>query len=145
MKDLIIIALLGVLSFVWDITKNKDKFTSCIHQFKACSLHLFHHLIFVFVAVAWLSNQRSILIAEMIAIAVVLIGWFIYDWKCVVTVQVDEMCNTKDSFKFLGGELENQLFNVQTSVGKRKSRITQVVLMIIFFAVCWFKLSKKKG
>ena len=152
-RDLLFLGIAGLLSFIWDVTTHKSKFAKCSQEIGACVLHLLHHFIFVFIAFSWLSNQREILIAELVLIVLVLGHWMTNDWQCFFTIKVDDMCDTKNSFKFVANSIMDtntwaKFFgfssSTQTDPVKRKrySRIAQVVFLAVFFIICCFKLKK---
>ena len=96
MNILIIIFIIGILIFYYDIT-NDDYYKLCNKY--AYIILFIHHIISAFLQFGWLSNNKQILIFYLIAIIITFCGLIIFK-KCILTIIVNNLCNIKVSDRF---------------------------------------------
>lgn len=100
MIDLIYIILLGILSYLLDIsTAPKRYYSKCINKTKFHLKLLLHHTIVMFIFFGWLSNNKYLLIIYVFIPFILIIHWKTNNNRCVMTEDVNNMCGLdKDEY-----------------------------------------------
>ena len=97
-RDIIVLTVAGTLSYILDITTSKDLYKNCMTTGPQVFIS-FHHYISIFSLFAWLSNNRKILITNIILILCMYAHWMLNGNVCEWTRKTKEQCGINEDFR----------------------------------------------
>ncbi len=97
-RDILLIFLLSLFEYILDISTSKKLYTKC-SNFGTQSFIFLHHFIFIYSFVAWISNNRTILIGNCILILAMLYHWFSNNDVCEWTRQTKIRCGIDENLR----------------------------------------------
>lgn len=127
---LLLIIIVSLISIFYDYCvrmkdcKNKNAIV--------ISVNIIHRLIYVFLMLGWLFNDKTILTIYLVIIGIVLFHWLLNKGKCKSTQLEFDICQYPNfkNFDYLYLIFNNKIGN-----------IIQKVLMVIFIGVTIYKLA----
>jgi hypothetical protein len=97
-RDIIILICLGILGYIFDISTSKNLYQKC-NNFLTQLYLLLHHILYIFSLFAFFSNNRYILILNIILITIMLIHWNTNNNVCEWTQQIKEICGIDSNLR----------------------------------------------
>ena len=86
--------IIGLISFICDISSGKDKlYNDCKQPYYTFLLLFLHHIYASFIYFGWLSNHKNILILHLVSILIAMLLQYNNDMRCPSTETVNVNCN----------------------------------------------------
>jgi hypothetical protein len=127
-RDLLIIGLIGIASYINDLYHNHKLYAKCLNVPVQIS-HLFHHIFISFLYLSFLSNNRMLLTINLIIIVIVMIHWRCNKNKCAWSQHYQRQCQVKTGL------------NTFLDCGmKDKGRRMQLIMFVLIVSIIFIKL-----
>jgi hypothetical protein len=97
-RDILLLFLAGNLSYILDIATSQNLYKNCMTIAPQTFL-LLHHYISIFSLFAWISNNKYILISNIILILCMFTHWMMNGNVCEWTRKTKEQCGIKEDFR----------------------------------------------
>jgi hypothetical protein len=141
-----LIVIVGIISYILDLKYN-------IH-FKKCKsnsiffhlLLLFHHILAVYIIFGIFSKTKNSLKIYVSVLGIILLSWYLYGDKCLITYYTNKICNipTETPFSSIFGKLYHLLLgNTKDSKEKQKNILEYILIPSLIF-ISFYKISKVK-
>lgn len=106
-QDMVLVLKISFLAYLLDILTSKDLYKKCKYPVTNNIELYLHHTIFIFNAIGWLSNNKSILKLFIISSSITLLHTYKNKSNnCILTQQFNDDCEINNNFrspnKFLG-------------------------------------------
>jgi len=92
MKELIIFYIVTIIFLIIDVN---GKYKTCIDNkpMKILPVIILHRIIFVFMYLGWIFNNKIILYGYLVFMLILLIHWSMNNWKCCLTQYENSVCD----------------------------------------------------
>jgi hypothetical protein len=97
-RDITLLIIGGTCSYILDLTTSKNLYKNCMTLAPQIFI-LFHHYISIFSLFAWLSNNKYILIFNIILILCMFAHWMMNGNVCEWTRKTKEQCGINEDFR----------------------------------------------
>lgn len=97
-RDIILLFIAGNLSYFLDLSTSKNLYKNCMTLAPQVFI-LLHHYISIFSLFAWISNNKFILIINIILIICMFSHWMMNDNVCEWTRKTKEQCGINEDFR----------------------------------------------
>lgn len=132
-RDILLLFIAGNLSYILDLSTSKNLYKNCM-SLAPQTFILLHHYISIFSLFAWLSNNKYILISNIILIICMFAHWMLNNNVCEWTRKTKEQCGINEDFR----SIIKVLF---PSFGD-KNRTNQIVYLILSLVISIIKLTR---
>ena len=129
-RDLSLIFILSFLSYVSDICKNgKTLYAKCENKLVFNVVLLFHHFIWTFALLGFLSNNNQLLRIYVVVLIIYLIHWKANNNQCFITQWVRKTCQLDDSHTLQ--YISETLFNNKVLQSRNSQKIFLFIALIV--------------
>ena len=97
-RDILLIFLLSLFQYILDISTSKKLYTKC-SNIGTQTFILLHHFIFIYSMVAWISNNKTILMANCILILAMFYHWNSNNDVCEWTRHTKIKCGIDENLR----------------------------------------------
>lgn len=92
-RDIKLIFIAGLLSYIADIYTGPEYYTKCINSIFVNLELLAHHIINIYAHFGWLSNNKILLYGYVAAPIIVLLHWKTNRNRCFLTEDINKKCD----------------------------------------------------
>jgi hypothetical protein len=136
-KDIKVIIVLGICSYIIDIYSGKNTYYKfCYNNYNVQIELLIHHILNIYAQFGWLSNTKVLLQGYVISCIILLCHWNTNNDRCILTEKINKKCNIP---------IEKPFRDILYAIGFKNLKYYSILHRIYIFVtgiIALYKLSK---